>query len=134
VLVCEGYATGLSIRMALDRQVPLYVALDAYNLAYVVEIVRALHPRAHLLICADDDWKTKDHHGPNPGRRAAKAAAKATPQCDIVWPVFTEATRQAKDTDFNDLHLREGLQAVSKQLHAVMRAISMYVGGGRRGR
>lgn len=132
VLIAEGYATGLSIRMATDRQVPLYVALDAYNLEAVVSIVRQLHPAAHLLICADDDWKSKDHHGENPGRRAAKAAAKATPACDVVWPVFAPRSRQDKDTDFNDLHLREGLQVVSKQLHAAMRGIEVY--GGRRGR
>lgn len=123
VFVCEGYATGLSIRMATDRQVPLYVALDAYNLEAVVAIVRAQHPKTRILICADDDWKTADHHGPNPGRRAAKAAAKGTSLCDLVWPVFQAATREEKDTDFNDLHLREGLAVVCKQLQAVTRAI-----------
>lgn len=123
VLVCEGYATGLSIRMATDRQVPVYVALDAYNLAFAVEILRPLHPNARLLICADDDWKSEDHHGANPGRRTAKAAAKTTERCDIVWPVFDPATRGDKDTDFNDLHVREGLQVVSKQLEAVMAAM-----------
>jgi putative DNA primase/helicase len=126
VLVCEGYATGLSIRMATDRQVPVYIALDAYNLEPVVEIVRAIHPTVRILICADDDWRTADHRGANPGRRAAMAAAKATPSCDIVWPVFAASTRQAGDTDFNDLHLREGLPVVSKQLHAVMRALQLY--------
>jgi len=120
VMVCEGYATGLSIRMATDRQVPVYVALDAYNLVFVVEILRKVHPLAHLLICADDDWQTEDHDGPNPGRNKAKLAAKTTERCDLVWPVFDAAKRQAKDTDFNDLHLREGLGVVAEQLAAVM--------------
>jgi putative DNA primase/helicase len=40
-----------------------------------------------LLICADDDWKTADHHGRTPAA-ARKAAAKADERCDIVWPVF----------------------------------------------
>jgi putative DNA primase/helicase len=131
VLVCEGYATGLSLRMATDRQVPVYVALDAYNLGFVVEILRELHPQAHLLICADDDWKSADHEGPNPGRRAAKASAKTTERCDILWPVFEPSTRQEKDTDFNDLHLREGLKAVSTQLHAVVSAMNRRAAGGR---
>jgi hypothetical protein len=30
--------------MATDRQVPVYVALDAYNLVFAVEILRELHP------------------------------------------------------------------------------------------
>jgi putative DNA primase/helicase len=123
VLVCEGYATGLSIRMGTDRQVPVYVALDAYNLVFVVEILRRLHPKAHLLICADDDWKTADQDGSNPGRTKAKLAAKTTERCDLVWPVFNPATREVKDTDFNDLHLREGLAAVSRQLGAVVSAM-----------
>lgn len=123
VLVCEGYATGLSLRMAIDRQVPVYVALDAYNLGFVVEILRRIHRHAHLLICADDDWQSQDHEGANPGRRCAKLAARTTERCDLVWPVFNAATRQPKDTDFNDLHLRQGLPTVSAQLQAVMSAM-----------
>lgn len=123
VLVCEGYATGLSIRLATGRRWPVYVALDAYNLAAVVEILRRLHPQQHLLVCADDDWKTADHDGTNPGRRKAWTVAKATERCDIVWPVFDAGRRQAKDTDYNDLHQRQGLEAVERQLLAVLGVI-----------
>lgn len=123
VLICEGYATGLSIRMATERRFPVYVALDAYNLQWAVGILRDLHPQQRLLICADDDWLSEDHEGKNPGRRRARLAAKTTPACDIVWPVFEVATRQPTDTDYNDLHLRQGLDAVSRQLGAVIRAI-----------
>lgn len=130
-MVCEGYATGLSIRMATGRRWPVFVALDAYNLAWAVEILRPLYPHVHLLICADDDWKTADQEGPNPGRRKAKTAAKTTPRCDIVWPVFDPATRQEKDTDFNDLHLRQGLAAVEAQLLGVLQTIERRAGLGR---
>jgi putative DNA primase/helicase len=123
VLVCEGYATGLSIRMATGRRWPVYVALDAYNLAFVVDILREIHPRQHLLICADDDWKSVDHDGPNPGRNKAMAAAKPTPRCDIIWPVFDPDLRQVKDTDFNDLHQRQGLEAVARQFLTVLALI-----------
>jgi hypothetical protein len=68
----RGLRHGLSIRMATDRQVPVYVALDAYNLGPSSRSCASCTPKAHLLICADDDWKTADHHGANPGRRAAK--------------------------------------------------------------
>lgn len=131
VMVCEGYATGLSIRMATGRRWPVYVALDAYNLGWVVEILRRMHAQQHLLICADDDWKTADHDGPNPGRNKARLAAKTTERCDIVWPVFAPATRQDKDTDFNDLHQREGLEAVSRQLVRVLEMIERGVRLGR---
>jgi phage/plasmid primase-like uncharacterized protein len=33
ILVCEGYATGLSIRAAVERMLPVFVAFDAGNSA-----------------------------------------------------------------------------------------------------
>ena len=56
----------------------------------------------------------------NPGRTAAMKVAKLAPGCDVLWPVFTRATRAPKDTDFNDLHARQGLDAVARQLVAVL--------------
>jgi putative DNA primase/helicase len=131
LLACEGYATGLSIRMGTARQVPVFVTLDAYNLGMVVPLLRQLYPNTFILVCADDDWKTKDHLGPNPGRNYARRVAKATERCEIVWPVFDAATREDKDTDYNDLHVRQGLGAVEQQLGAVIKAIKEGIGRGR---
>jgi len=122
ILVCEGYATGLSIRQAIDRRYPVFVALDAYNLATVVPMLRSMFT-ARLLVCADDDWLSTDHEGPNPGRRRAMAIAKQTEACDIVVPIFRPSTRQSGDTDFNDLHMRQGLNSVMAQLWAVIDAM-----------
>lgn len=132
IMVCEGYATGLSIRMATGRRWPVFVALDAYNLVWVVEILRKLYPTVRMLVCADDDYLSEDHEGKNPGRRRAKEAAKTTPACDIVWPVFDPVMRQEKDTDFNDLHLRQGIEAVERQLLAAISAIEKGWGRARR--
>lgn len=125
VLVCEGYSTGLTIRMATGHQLPVYVALDAGNLVHVVPLVRDLHPGHFILICADDDWKTRDHAGElnNPGRAAARSVAKLVRNCDFLWPVFNAATRDEKDTDFNDLHQRQGLEAVARQIRSVLNAM-----------
>ncbi len=119
ILVCEGYATGLSIRMATERRLPVFVALDAGNLVHVCEMLLELHPAAWLLICADDDWQTEG----NPGRAAAKLAAKALERCDIVWPVFRPGARKRGDTDFNDLHVRCGLNVVKRQLGQALQAM-----------
>lgn len=119
-LVCEGYATGLSLRMATGGRFAVFVAWDAYNLTLVVPMLRALYPRVFWLVCADDDWQTADHDGPNPGRRKAMGVAKTVQGCDVVWPVFAAATRELKDTDFNDLHARQGLAAVERQLATVV--------------
>ena len=116
ILVCEGYATGLTLRMAVDRRLPVVVALDAGNLLPVAELLRRLHPEARLLICADDDWQTPG----NPGRDKALKAARTVGQCDYVYPVFRRGNRAPKDTDFNDLHTREGLQCVRRQLRHVL--------------
>lgn len=128
VLVCEGYSTGLSIRMAIDHRLVVYVALDAGNLVHVVPLVRELHPDHRILICGDDDWLTRDHAGElnNPGRTAARTVAKQVASCDFLWPVFDPANRQAKDTDFNDLHQRQGLDAVARQIRAVLKAMEKF--------
>jgi putative DNA primase/helicase len=117
MLMCEGYATGLSIRMAIDHQLPVFVALDCYNLQAVLEVVRYRYPWAPLLICADDDYRTQG----NPGRALAKKAAKATRDCSFVWPVFPAGlVRGDKDTDFNDLHRLGGVHVVTRQLAGVL--------------
>lgn len=112
ILVCEGYATGLTLRMAVARRLPVVVALDAGNLRPVAELLRGLYPQAPLLLCADDDWQTEG----NPGRQKAHAVAKAVDDCHYTWPIFKPRERKPKDTDFNDLHLSAGLGVVQRQL------------------
>jgi putative DNA primase/helicase len=116
MLVCEGYATGLTLRMAVDRRLPVFVALDADNLIRAAELLRGLHPQNHLLLCADDDWRTPG----NPGRQKAHKAAKQVADTAYTWPCFRPGRRGPKDTDFNDLHAREGLGAVRRQLMHVL--------------
>lgn len=55
-IVCEGYATGCSIRMALKRSVPVIVAFDAGNLKPVAATLRAQYPTLPLIFAADDDF------------------------------------------------------------------------------
>ncbi|PKO60299.1 MAG: hypothetical protein CVU23_13550 [Betaproteobacteria bacterium HGW-Betaproteobacteria-17] len=131
LLVCEGYATGLSTRLGVDLQYPVFVAWDAGNLAHVVPLVRDLYPHKRLLICADDDWKTKDRRTgrlSNPGRNVARKVAREVAGCDLVWPVFDATLRQDKDTDFDDLRQRQGLDAVRRQLRGVIEAMGKVYG------
>jgi putative DNA primase/helicase len=115
ILVCEGYATGLTLRMAVERRLPVFVALDAGNLQPACELLRTLYPHAPLLICADDDWRTAG----NPGRDKAHKCSRTVDACLYTWPTFA-AGRGDKDTDFNDLHQRQGLGAVRRQLRHVL--------------
>lgn len=120
VLLCEGLATGLTIRAATNRRFPVYVAFDAGNLMPVAEILRSLHPCSPLLVCADDDWQTKG----NPGITKARAITKAVPFAHLIYPVFP-AARGARDSDFNDLQALVGLAPVSRQFSAPL----AYLGG-----
>ncbi len=131
VLLCEGYATGLTLRMALDRAVPVFVAFDAGNLHHVGPLVRQLLPHARILLCADDDWLTRDPQTKklnNPGRTAARKVARAVERCEVVYPVFDPKLRQKPDTDFDDLRMRQGLDVCARQLRRAIQQIGVIRG------
>jgi putative DNA primase/helicase len=125
VFVCEGYATGMSIRMALERRYPVYVAWDAYNLPVVVESVYSMLPGCPIVICADDDWRTAIKGiANNVGRIQAQVAMDGVMDAGArlvvrSFPIFA-AHRGDKDTDFNDLHRLEGLPQVRAQLDVAL--------------
>lgn len=115
LLVAEGFATAASIHQA--TKLPVAVAFDAGNLLPVVKALKAKYKRAKFLICADDDYRTEG----NPGVTHARNAALAV-EGSVVFPVFTEErpTDTKGPTDFNDLHLLEGEQAVARQIEAAL--------------
>lgn len=143
VLVAEGYATAASLHMAMG--LPVAVAFDAGNLFHVARALAARYRNTKLLICADDDYLSKckacgkltssgkaecDHCGAphaiaNAGIDAAAAAALAV---DGAWtaPVFFNGRVRDKKgpTDFNDLHVQDGLQAVRSQIEAKLSALN----------
>ena len=102
ILICEGYATGLSIAVSTGRKV--YAAMDAGNLASVSHHLREQHPEAPMVICADDDR----HLPVNAGREKALAAAEKA-NATVVFPEFPEDKVGKSYTDFNDLAQIEGL-------------------------
>ncbi len=136
VIVCEGYATGMSIRMALERRVPVFVAFDAYNLPTVCDAIYKSLPTCPILICADDDWKTRIGGMPtNIGAIQAQLAMESVMEAGgrlvcRTSPVFRKATppgaaaRGDGDTDFNDLHRLEGLAEVASQLQVALDALN----------
>ena len=113
LLLCEGLATGLTLRAATGRKLPVFVAFDAGNLLPVAMLLRDLHPDSHLLVCADDDYCTPG----NPGRTKARAITRAVAGAHHIYPVFS-GPRGPRATDFNDLQGAEGLEAVARQFAA----------------
>ena len=142
VLVAEGFATAASLHEATGY--PAAAAFDAGNLLAVAKTLHKQHPRARILVCADDDFLarcpnqacgtldlvahgacpvcgTAYTHG-NTGVEQAQAAALAV---GGGWfaPVFAADRGKKKITDFNDLHLAEGLHAVRAQVEAKLAAL-----------
>lgn len=58
----------------------------------------------------------------NTGRKRAHEAAAAVDGVSVTYPTFADRGDR-KLTDFNDLHVEEGLEAVELQLHAAIRAV-----------
>jgi putative DNA primase/helicase len=122
VLLCEGFATGASLRKATG--LPVVVAFDAGNLTPVaLEIHKAHRKDIRILVCADDDYLTDAKTGRNPGREAAALAANGV-EGAVVWPQFPgeRPTDTKGPTDFNDLHCHPdgGLQAVRAQVEVAL--------------
>lgn len=110
VVIVEGWATGASVHLATGWCV--VVAFNAGNLPRVARKIRQALPDADIIIGADDDaWTARKDGTPwNPGVEAAEAAAREIGARVAVpaWP----GDRPHKHTDFNDLHVDEGLDAV----------------------
>jgi phage/plasmid primase-like uncharacterized protein len=112
--ICEGFATGASIREASGFAVA--VAFNAGNLLAVAKLMRDKFPDYTIIICADNDVKTEG----NPGLSKAKEAAER------IGGMFTFVKFQESElidgkvpTDFNDLHRLRGLDAVREAVEAV---------------
>ncbi len=146
LLIAEGYATAASIHEATGF--PVAVAFDAGNLLSVAQALKKYYPSTQILICADDDAfsackrckkpvqvnlsTTCPHcqgpHGKtNAGHQAAELAALSVGG-RIVSPRFADpearfdhyCRNQGKLTDFNDLHLTDGLHTVRTQIEIAL--------------
>lgn len=104
LIVCEGFATGASIYEVVGDAVA--VAFNAGNLEHVAVALRAKYPSISIVVAADDDHQTEG----NPGLTKATAAAQAV-RGSLATPVF-RADRPTRATDFNDMALLYGAQAV----------------------
>lgn len=129
IIVTEGYATGASIHAATGHAV--LIAFDAGNLRAVAEVFRKRQPGFKIIIAGDNDqWyrETKDdgttvyHAVPivvngvervNTGKIKGLDAAQAV-KAELVIPQFNDVSTYP--TDFNDLFILQGADAVKKQV------------------
>ena len=107
ICIAECYATAASIAEATGHFVAC--AFDCGNLASVAKQFREKYPAAKIILCADDDQKTKG----NPGKTAAVKAAKESGSL-VSLPDLAEGG------DFNDQHTAKGLQSVADSIGAAL--------------
>ena len=105
----EGFATGASIHEATNY--PVAVAFNAGNLGPVAHALQARFPNSRLIVCADDDAVTDG----NPGLTAANDAVRAVAGLLLAVPEFG-SDRDPAWTDFNDLTLHRGREAVRRAI------------------
>lgn len=110
IYLCEGYATGCTIKEALD--VPVVCALSAKNLMLVGNALRKHFPNSGIMICADND----SYGDYNIGIECANATMNAIGM-PMRNPCFKKYDISSKPTDFNDLLALAGKDIVRQQLN-----------------
>ncbi|CAG9236976.1 Riboflavin biosynthesis intermediates N-glycosidase (modular protein) [Paraburkholderia tropica] len=111
IIVMEGYATAASVHLATGYTTVM--AVDSGNLEPVVAAIKERYPTNPLFIGADDDrFPNKQGLIDNAGLKGA-IEASAKHGVGILVPQFSA---EGKLTDFNDLHVKEGLGEVKRQI------------------
>lgn len=116
IFLAEGIATAASIHFATGA--PTICGFNAGNLPKVAAELRKKYPILPIIICGDDDRFTiVNGVARNAGRIEAEKAAAICAGI-AVYPKFKDL--ENRGTDFNDLHVSEGLDAVTSQLNMIV--------------
>lgn len=107
IVICEGYATGATIREATNGYFGVVCAMTSHNLLDVAKAVSEKYPDKPLIIAGDND---RFNVNGNVGRFTAEAVAKEL-GAKVIIPEFKENDR---GSDFNDLKKSEGLDKVKE--------------------
>lgn len=108
ICVCEGYATGATIYQCTG--IPTVIAFDASNLQAVTLEIRRNNQKSKIVICADNDAYGSQNTGLIKAKQAAEKIGGS-----IKFPTFDDIS--TKPTDFNDLFILEGKDAVLAQIN-----------------
>lgn len=119
VIFVEGFATGASCHMATKW--PVVVTFDAGNMPAVAHEFKGM--LRHKIFAGDNDWETALQLKPDGTHKINTGIVKSREAAQIAsgvacHPVFSgDATGLS---DFNDLHIAEGLPVVKSQLEAAL--------------
>ena len=119
IYTTEGFATGGSIFLAMEQlniASAVIVALDAGNMIKTVNEYLAKKPYLPLMLGIDNDmWKQRQGKG-NAGFLVAMELLAQHNELKAYAPNFDKIDPVYQPTDWNDLHVRAGLNEVVKQL------------------
>jgi len=129
IYVCEGFATGASIKEATGK--PVIVAIDSGNIKHVMIALKAKYPNSRFVICADNDAFTMKPDGVTPWNVGIEKAHEAAAACGgafVVSPDFSALSeaeyKNNRYTDFNDLQIAFDTNEVERQIVAKIPAPS----------
>ncbi len=123
MILCEGYATGASLRMATGSTV--IVCFNSGNLVKVADMVASRFIGVtSVMVAADNDVDTADRRPDigNPGLKAASSVAAKYPHWVIHYPPFVVGSDRS---DFNDIHVLGGLAAINGILDGPAQLLSV---------
>lgn len=107
LLLCEGFATGLSIRAALRGCNVSATILCCFSASNVAEVARSI--KAPCRIATDNDKPLPQYDGLGTGEHYAQLSGRP-----YTMPIIGE-------TDFNDMHMASGIFAVQRHLSSFLK-------------
>ena len=110
--MAEGPETAASVAIA-DPKSTVFVSFGVNNMINLSGVISRLNPR-EVVIAADNDPKNeKGKSSRNITEMAAKAFRNLGISTTIIYPKLLE---ENKKTDWNDILIKDGVEAVRKQL------------------
>ena len=117
IVVAEGFATGLSVAMAIGCRV--LVAFDCGNLRDVVHFAKGEANGRPVIVAADNDWETFEKTGKNPGLDAAKAIQEDDGlRVPYLLPQFD--LDDSGLSDWDDVRQRDGFDVFAAQIRKAL--------------
>ncbi|EPJ1818562.1 LPD7 domain-containing protein [Escherichia coli] len=115
LLYAEGYATAASISEAINQ--PVIMTVNAGNMVEVAGHLKDTFPNSTHYFLADNDIYKDENVGLDKATEAAELTAG-----HVLVPVFSNPKEGL--TDYNDLHVSEGLEQVRSQVEGAINQIN----------
>lgn len=103
VIICEGWATGVSISRFINYKIAVLVAWDAGNITNVAKLIRKAYPNIKIYIPSDNDHTKPDDK--NTGILFGVAACQAINGYLIPPPFNPNIPNYLELSDWNDIDL-----------------------------